>query len=168
MEIRFEYTAGDFAEVQIAATKLVPALRRSQRLPLLVGTMILVSLPVVLATGGHISYLDPRIWIVPALGLYMVLAATVLRPFLLKRHFRKNPHIAGTYSAKLSVESIQYIGPESRSEMSWSAIDCYAESKNVFALVRLPNVVQMLPKRAFTPEQLAEFRELLRNKLPSK
>jgi hypothetical protein len=168
MEIQYEYTVDDFIEAQIAAVRIIPQLRRVQRLALLVGLLILLSLPVVLLTGGHISYSDPRLWIFPAIGLYLVLTTTLLRPLLLRRQFRQNPHIAGRHSARFSEEVIQLAGPESRSEIDWSAVDRYTESKNMFVLVHFPRMIYLFPKRAFTSEQLDEFRELLHRKLPMK
>ncbi|MDP9263011.1 MAG: YcxB family protein [Acidobacteriota bacterium] len=168
MEVQYEYTVDDFIEAQISAVRIIPQLRRVQRLALLVGLAILVSLPVVLLTGARISYSDPRLWIFPAMGLYMVLTTTLLRPLLLRRQFRQNPHIAGRHSARFGEEGIQLAGPESRSEMAWAAIDRFTESKNLFVLVHFPKMIYLFPKRAFTPEQLAEFRELLLRKLPTK
>ncbi len=47
------------------------------------------------------------------------------------------------------------------SKASWSAYVAWAETKSVFVILPQPRIYVPIPKRAFTPEQLVEFRELL-------
>ena len=168
VEIEYEHTASDFAEGQVTASKLLPNARRMRRWSLFVGTILIIAPLVATATGGALSLKDPRPWIVVLLGVYVVLAMTVLQSFHFKRQFKKNPHLQGKFTARFDESGISFIGPESRGEMQWSNLDTFKESKNLFVLVRMPSLFHIYPKRAFSPDQLNELRSLLANNLAKK
>ncbi len=51
------------------------------------------------------------------------------------------------------------------SKVSWSAYMAWAEVKSVFVILPQPRIYVPIPERAFTAEQLNEFRELLRRNI---
>jgi len=51
------------------------------------------------------------------------------------------------------------------SKVAWSAYMAWGENKTVFVILPQPRIYVPIPKRAFTPEQLNEFRELLRRNI---
>lgn len=65
-------------------------------------------------------------------------------------------------------EAVEVTTAESTGKLEWSAFHKTVEAKNVFLLFLDPLYYIVVPKRAFTPEQLAEFRELLARKIPQK
>jgi hypothetical protein len=56
------------------------------------------------------------------------------------------------------------------SQVAWSTYVTWGENKQVFVVLPQPRISLPIPKRAFTAEQLVEFREMLRRniKAPSK
>jgi len=55
------------------------------------------------------------------------------------------------------------------SKVAWSAYVAWGENKTVFVILPQPRIYVPIPKRAFSAEQLSEFREILRrNILPKK
>src|SRR3954464_13574388 len=168
IEVQYEYTADDFADGQIAAAEVIPRLKRLHRVTILIGVLLLVAPFGILATGGRLSYRDPRLWIDVGLGMYLLVAGTILRRPLLKRRYRSTPHLAGSYVARFGEPGLEIEGPQGSAQLQWSSFDRFLESATNVTLVRLPGIMNSFPKRAFTPEQLAEFRELLARKIPLK
>ena len=53
-------------------------------------------------------------------------------------------------------------------ELNWDAFPRYAETKNLFMLYVQSRLFHVIPKRAFTPEDLLAFREMLQMRLGAK
>lgn len=71
------------------------------------------------------------------------------------------------YSAELNDDGVVAETLVSETRLKWNAFESWFENDQNFALYSGLSVY-MFPKRAFTPEQLAEFRDLLARKLPPK
>lgn len=54
------------------------------------------------------------------------------------------------------------------SKVSWSAYVAWAEGKSVFVILPQPRIYIPIPKRAFSNEQLDQFREILRRNIGRK
>lgn len=54
------------------------------------------------------------------------------------------------------------------SQVKWSTYIGWSEGKSVFVLLPQPRIYIPIPKRAFSEQQLAEFREILRRNIAAK
>ena len=54
------------------------------------------------------------------------------------------------------------------SQVAWPAYVGWSEDKSIFVLFPTPRIYIPVPKRAFSDEQVAEFRETLRRNIGSK
>jgi hypothetical protein len=54
------------------------------------------------------------------------------------------------------------------SHIAWSMFISWTEGKSLFLLFPQPHLYAIIPKRAFSKDQLAEFREILRRNIASK
>jgi hypothetical protein len=85
------------------------------------------------------------------------------------RRVRDTPLAASPITLEISDRGLHFRSLTEDSQVSWSAFVGWAEAKNVFSLFSSPRTSFPIPKRAFTEQQKAEFRETLRrNILPYK
>ena len=78
----------------------------------------------------------------------------------LKRCYRRTS--AGTeQSVELGEQQIRMKAENTSSELTWKAVRSYSEDQNLFMLYLAPAKFIGLPKRVFTPKQIAELRSLL-------
>jgi len=82
-----------------------------------------------------------------------------------RRQFRNTPTAQNpiTIEALDSGLHIQSVHADSR--VAWSAYVGWTEGKSVFVILPQPRIYVPIPKRALTPEQLNEFREMLRRNI---
>lgn len=87
-----------------------------------------------------------------------------------RRQFRNTPSAHDQMTIEVSDSGLQIRSVHADSKVAWSAYMAWGEYKSVFVILPQPRIYVPIPKRAFTAEQLVEFRELLgRNiKAPSK
>lgn len=161
MEVRFQRALADYVEA-IAAQR-VTSLRRKilcafAFIPFYVlGVILLMSFGLTQGQGS-IALLAGII----ALG---GLASFVYSRWL-KRDFRRHPNF--TLPIRMWFDDS---GVHSESEAwsgvtKWSAYVSRRETKNVFLLYLGVRSADVIPKRAFSSEELAEFRKLIAAKLP--
>jgi hypothetical protein len=75
---------------------------------------------------------------------------------------RNTPGLAGPRMVEISPEGLHVRTSLVDSKMAWDLFRDWSESKDVFTLYHGQNIVVPIPKRAMTPEQQSEFRELLK------
>jgi YcxB-like protein len=82
-----------------------------------------------------------------------------------RRQYRNTPtaHTPITIDASDTGLHIQSVHADSK--VVWSAYVAWREYKSVFVILPQPRIYVPIPKRAFTIEQLNEFRELLRRNI---
>lgn len=66
---------------------------------------------------------------------------------------------------RITDEAIEFHTPYLQSQIKWSGIVKYLESKNVFLLYQNARVFSMVPKRAFAAGDLEAFRTMLASKV---
>ncbi len=71
----------------------------------------------------------------------------------------------GEWSLEFSDDLIRTHTNNSKSEVRWSAIRSFAEDKNMFLLYLAPAKFFPLPKRACTPEEINDLRELFQRRV---
>ncbi len=84
------------------------------------------------------------------------------------KQFRQQPAVQGERQLNIGPEGLVTVTPVSRSETSWKTFIRWGESKTVFLLFTSPACFSIIPKRAFTPEQLIEFRAMLQQHIGNK
>jgi len=95
---------------------------------------------------------------------YMLLAPK----FSSRRQFRGMPTAQSPITMAISDAGIAVHTLHADSKVAWSAYVGWGESKSVFVIMPQPRIYIAIPKRAFTDEQLGEFREMLRRNIGKK
>jgi hypothetical protein len=82
-----------------------------------------------------------------------------------RRQFRSAPSAQAPITMTVSDEGVAFRSQYTDSKVAWSLFVRWLDGKSVFALLQSNVVFNVIPKRAFSPDQLAEFREILRRKI---
>jgi hypothetical protein len=88
--------------------------------------------------------------------------------FFARRQFRNMPSAQWPITLDISDSGLDIHTPHSESRATWSAYMAWGESKSVFVIMPQPRIYVPIPKRAFTPEQIGEFRDILRRNVSKK
>ena len=113
-----------------------------------------------------VVFVDVRLAIGPLFAAVWFLLPRLLFPWLARRDFRKHPHFAVESDLVVREEGIQLKSALGEGVSTWAAFTKWHEAENIFMLYTGARLFRVIPKRAFEVSQLAEFRELLRRKLP--
>jgi hypothetical protein len=103
-----------------------------------------------------------------ALAFFWLGFPFVYMPFKLKRDFKKHPNFSRDCSVQVNETGLHSQSDVSTGETKWAAFVKFRETRNLFMLYLGGRMFKVIPKRAFSAAQLEEFRELLRQKLPTK
>jgi hypothetical protein len=82
-----------------------------------------------------------------------------------RRQFRNTPSAHDPMTIEASDAGLEIHSVHADSKVAWSTYMGWGESKSVFVILPQPRIYVPIPKRAFTAEQLDEFRELLRQNI---
>jgi hypothetical protein len=136
---------------------------------------IVLTLAVLLVAAETLLWaVDQERQIVMDLLPLSILAAVFVAYFTLCPYYSARKQFSGSPSAKLTTnleasdDAIHFKTEESNSSTSWRNFVKWRERKSVFVLFTSPVVSFVLPKRAFTSEQVLEFREMLKRNVPDK
>lgn len=88
--------------------------------------------------------------------------------FSARRQFRNTPSAQSPHTVEISEEGLEIHTAHADSKVLWSAFVAWSERKSVFVILPQPRIYVPIPKRAFTEEQQAEFREILRRNVGKK
>jgi hypothetical protein len=88
--------------------------------------------------------------------------------YLARKQFTGSPSAKLTINLEASEDRLHFKTEESDSSASWRSFVKWRERKSVFVLFTSPVVFFVFPKRAFTAEQIEEFREMLKRNIPAK
>jgi hypothetical protein len=87
-------------------------------------------------------------------------------PFSARRQFSSMPTAHGPITIEASESGLHILSVHTESRVAWSAYVAWAEERSVFIILPQPRIYVPIPKRAFTAEQIVEFRETLRRGIP--
>jgi len=161
MEVSYQLTVDDFRRAIKAYRTRTPFLRWTVRVG--IGFAILV-----LATGVTLLILEPHgdafRNLIP---LYILFSLWTLAfwgaPYLSARsQFRGSRAAKAPMTLDVTDAGLQFRSQHTDSKVDWSAYVKWLEEKTIFALFPNPKIFIVIPKRAFTVDQVSEFRELLR------
>jgi hypothetical protein len=98
----------------------------------------------------------------PLLLLVLWLAfRSVIYPLWIKRDFRGHPNFQREQSVKIDEWGVRRTSEIGQSETKWLAYTEYRETQNLFLLYFGRRLMEVIPKRALSVEQLQKFRQLL-------
>jgi len=167
VRITFQLTPEDYYHGLLLWRSLKPWRRWLLRCAyFLVGLMLLLS---VLFPLVRPSSEMPRIW-APAFAFGVLWFAFMLgAPWLsARRQYRNTPTAHSPYTIEASDAGLHIQSAHADSTVAWSAYVGWGENRSVFVILPQPRIYVPIPKRAFTDEQLIEFREMLRRNIVSK
>jgi hypothetical protein len=75
--------------------------------------------------------------------------------------FRNAPSAQSPINLDISETGLEVHSAHGDSKVSWAAYVAWSERKSVFIILPQPRIYVPIPKRAFTEQQLTEFREVL-------
>ncbi|MUG98173.1 YcxB family protein [Scytonema sp. UIC 10036] len=167
MQFEYRLNVNDIKEANQAHSKKVLL----KYYLLVMGIIIFISILPMLTQGG-ISLNELLISaIVPNLVLlaFIYLVIRISRNFVLSRTWNSQPGLKNEIRVEASEEALQINTELSESKMKWLIYTHWRETPNLFMVYQSNNCFNLFPKRAFgSDEQMNEFRELLRAKLPNK
>jgi hypothetical protein len=85
--------------------------------------------------------------------------------FSSRRQFKNNPTAQSPITMDASEAGLEIQTGHMNSKVAWSAYMAWGESKSVFVIMPQPRIYVPIPKRAFSEEQVGEFREILRRNI---
>jgi len=166
MQVQFKLTFEDYLQAQrlhskrnwqhrlwfVLSRTLVPAL----------GLLYLLLFVVILWRT------TPSVWLFVALvcGSYFPFYPLFVR-LRLRRCYRRTRTGDDWNFVEVSEESIHINAENSRSDLNWKAVQSWREDKNVILLYLAIAKFIVLPKRAFSPEQINELHSLLSRNVQS-
>jgi hypothetical protein len=168
MEVTYQLTADDFRHGMIAWRMRSRWRRWNYRFGLAVMVPILILSAILLVLYPHSEFRE-ILWI--GLGASVLwLASARTQPWMSARiQFRRMPSAQTPTTLAVSESGLHVRSLHGDSQVAWSAYTGWAEEKSVFVLFPQPRIYLPIPKRAFTEQEQAEFRETLRrNVLPFK
>jgi hypothetical protein len=164
MQIDYEITERDFYDGLIAS-------RNSKRfnywLVLLVkffaGIMLLLYLVLIISSHGTVREQSTLLNLRP-LAFLCVFWLIILYAgpwYYARKQYRSQPAVQGKRTLIADNESLSFHGEGIDFSANWNKFIRYSEGRTVFNLYTSSTLFQVIPKRRFTKEELAEFRELL-------
>jgi len=156
MQVSYELAEQDFLDAFQARRR-----RRVRWLWPVVWTL----LAAVILLSGFLYLQCPRalMRLAPLYGLllFILILVRLLPPWVARMQFRRQPAAQGTRTLDISEKGLISEGATLKSESRWSHYTGWSEAETVFLLIASPLLYIIIPKRAFSAEQLAEFRALL-------
>ncbi len=122
-----------------------------------------------LAVGG--PHRTPYQSLAPLAALVLVALVWILGlgPYLGARSMcRDSPIAQSPITMDATTTGLNFRSTHANYQVQWTLFVKWAEHKPSFALFISPESCTVIPKQTFAPEQLDEFRELLRQNVPKK
>jgi len=162
MHLQYQLTKDDYLKAQDLHQKASGMVARAS-------VYVLPMFGVLLIAVSAVNLLNsPRNWAIFFFGCLWGLFLMFNRKIALIRSFGKETKLQQSVEADISEEEFRSVGTTGETRTKWAGFDRYAESDDLFLLYTGPRIFFALPKRAFGPGEVEQFRELLRGKLPAK
>jgi hypothetical protein len=167
MEVTFELTVDDFYDgLKACRRKTIVA---GWALPLGTAALTLLVIYLIfqsLASSRAAPFKDliPLVMIC-VFCLIVSIVVPLWRRSAVRKQFEGNPSTKGLITLAVSESEIRLRSHHTDSSATWSSFVMWSEGKSVFAIMVSPVIYYVVPKRAFSADQLIEFQELLRLKI---
>lgn len=150
--VRYLLTESEF----VAAQRALISHRMRRRMLWLVVAATLV------AAGLYVlDHLFSALLFVVVFPLLVAAMWLLLLPLAGRRLYRRIPSEQREQRVEYSADGLMFESAMAHATVRWSAYSHYLETDRLFLLHQPTRVVVPLPKRAFPPDELARFRELL-------
>ena len=162
MEIQFQRNFADYQELFEAQTR--KSLRHK-----ITFTLIFFFLYILVSAGlVSLGLAQSRAFLATfILVTFAGVVSALVRPYWLRRDFKKHPNFVRPVRLQVSEDGLHSESDAWSGSTKWNAYFGYHETENLFFLYLGSRSVEAIPKRAFSAQQLAEFRELVRANLPN-
>ena len=100
-------------------------------------------------------------------GGYLISSVSFFWPRRMKREFAQYPDHLAEKTVEFDEEKIVTQTSHGKSETDWKRFGRYLETDKLFVLFARPRFLFVVPKRVVPPNELDQFQELLRRKLPN-
>ncbi len=166
MKITYRITADEYADAQRAHCSSKPSWRWRTRISIAVAVLLL-------AGSVAVTIFDPEMGVmmrpvVIILSIWFCLFLLRYGNFLWRWQYKKNDSLKRECTAEINDEGVTSSTEAAHSEMKWISFIRWYEGKNVFLLYQQPRIFNIVPKRAFGPGELEQFRDLLQRKIPAR
>jgi YcxB-like protein len=162
MTVSYQLTAKDFRDVLFAHRKRNVFIRWLIRLIIAAALLVLMMVTIYSLVGrGDARYYNILQNLLPLVFLAVMWIAILfgLPYYSAYRQFNNMPSVKGQITLDISDSGLRLHSQHTDSTVAWPAFVRWLEAKPVFALYTSPCMFLVVPKRAFTDEQLSGFRE---------
>ena len=163
MKITYRVSEADFMDAQRLFVAHEPWYRRRSRqiLPWLGAFTILMQVFYLVKMPDD----NPALATVMILvGLYMLYCGLAIKWFF-RRLYRKDRRYKQDFTADVGEEGIHLVTPDVDSQVKWTSFIRVLESDRIFMLFHAQWIFNVIPKNAFGPSEMMEFRELAHRKI---
>jgi len=164
MQIDFQLCEADFVQAYHAHRDRTVLNRWAERIVLWGSTIFVLSIffGLLAQHGDRLarSYLP-----LPCLALLWILLLQVWPRWEMKQQFRKQPGAHGPRTVLFDDEGAHWRWDGGSSDILWKNYIRWTEGDKQILLYSSPACFSMLPKRALDPAQLAELRQMLKQKI---
>jgi hypothetical protein len=160
IELRFDLTFEDYLNAQRLHAKKNWWLRLNYfaaRFVVPVLGILLILLSLLIFSQGRPTHLAIFNF---GLGIFLASYPWYFRAKIRRCYRRTRIGSADTW-VEIGEDTIHVKGDNASSEASWKAVKSHLEDRKIFLLYLAPAKFIILPKRIFTPEQIAELQSLL-------
>jgi YcxB-like protein len=169
MKISYRITREDFIDAQKlhrskGHSAVVRAIRLGAKLVAVAIFLILLAWVVISGDRGLWPSLAPLF----ILGIIWAFAMWVWAPFYWRRCYAKDRRLQHDFTADISEDGIHLESLDFDAKLKWALYLRFLESDRVFLLYQTNRMFNLLPKAAFGPGEIEEFRQLAHRKLPDK
>jgi hypothetical protein len=164
MQVTYELIQRDFYEAMIAHRDRKALTRWSIRGLIVMALLLIMSAILLLVLKPDLNSLR-NLAPFPFLIAFWCLIIWGAPWWSARSQFKNQPGAKGQKALDVDPAGCHFQGNTGRSETEWSHFVMWLESKNLILLYQSPIVFMILPKRAFAPDQLSEFRALLTQKV---
>ena len=169
MKISYHITREDFIDAQkLHRAKSPRGIVRGLVLVAKVCVVAALMLLIVLAAVTR----DRNLWLTyaPLVGLLVMwtLLYWVWAPFNWRRTYAKDRRLQDEFTTDISEDGVYMESSTFDANLKWGLFLRFLESDRVFLLYQTNRMFNLLPKSAFAPGEIEEFRQLARRKLPDK
>lgn len=161
MEVNYQRTVDDFRRAIKAYRTRTLFLRWIVRIGIALTILVLATGPILGILAPHS---DSFRSLIPLYVLFLFWTLLFWgSPYLSARtQFRGSPGANAPMKLDATDAGLHFRSQHTDSKIEWSAYAKWLEEKTIFALFPNPKMFIVIPKRAFTTDQVGEFRELLR------
>ena len=163
MKIAYQNTAAEFSEAYGTIWQR-PSRRLLRYVGMVVGSFLLLIVAWRVRHSWRIELFDVTTFL---LGIFWLRLQSFLG-FYVRQHFSKHPNLHGPFQVEINEDGIRFVSANATWDFRWTAYTKALETKNLFVLYQGDCTFSFLPKQAFAPDQVLDFRSLVQAKIPLK